>query len=128
MRFLAQENAPRQDIFPGNVATIRLPGNCNSHKYKEDDIPDDIQEEQLKLYQDNFEAVKSAVALNEKLLLKLDALAIELSSATHASAQRTPGQWKAPARWTSGCGPRQPYKSARRPGPDRYLPDFPHGS
>lgn len=48
--------------------------------YKEDDIPDDIQEEQLKLYQENFEAVKSAVALNEKLLLKLDALAIELSS------------------------------------------------
>ncbi len=48
--------------------------------YKEDDIPDDIQEEQLKLYKDNFDAVKSVIALNEKLLLKLDALAIELSS------------------------------------------------
>lgn len=48
--------------------------------YKEDDIPDDIQEEQLKLYQDNFESAKAVIALNEKILLKLDALAIELSS------------------------------------------------
>lgn len=48
--------------------------------YREDDIPDDIQEEQLRLYQKNFEDVKSTIALNEKLLLKLDALAMELSS------------------------------------------------
>ena len=44
--------------------------------YKEDDIPDDIQEEQLKLYRDNYESTKAALALNEKILLKLDALAV----------------------------------------------------
>lgn len=48
--------------------------------YREDDIPDDIQEEQLKLYQKNFDNVRSTIALNEKILLKLDALAIEVSS------------------------------------------------
>lgn len=50
--------------------------------YREDDIPDDIQEEQLRLYQKNFEDIKSTIALNEKLLLKLDALALELSSSS----------------------------------------------
>ena len=65
--------ANRMSIFDENEYT-RL------QHYKEDDIPDDIQEEQLKLYQDNYNAVKSVIALNEKILLKLDALAIELSS------------------------------------------------
>ncbi len=48
--------------------------------YREDNIPDDIQEEQLRLYQKNFDNVKSTIALNEKILLKLDALAMEISS------------------------------------------------
>ena len=48
--------------------------------YREDDIPDDIQEEQLRLYQKNLEAIRWTIALNEKILLKLDALAMELSS------------------------------------------------
>ena len=48
--------------------------------YREDDIPDDIQEEQLRLYQKNFDNVRSTIALNEKILLKLDALAMEISS------------------------------------------------
>lgn len=48
--------------------------------YKEDDIPDDIQEEQLKLYSDNLESARAVIALNEKILLKLDALTVELSS------------------------------------------------
>lgn len=48
--------------------------------YREDDIPDDIQEEQLKLYQKNFDNVRSTIALNEKILLKLDSLAMEVSS------------------------------------------------
>ena len=34
----------------------------------------------MQLYQDNYESVKSVIALNERILLKLDALAIELSS------------------------------------------------
>ena len=50
--------------------------------YREDDIPDDIQEEQLRLYQKNFDNVRSTIALNEKILLKLDALAMEISSLT----------------------------------------------
>lgn len=48
--------------------------------YREDDIPDDIQEEQLKLYQKNLDNVRSTISLNEKILLKLDALAMEISS------------------------------------------------
>ena len=50
--------------------------------YREDDIPDDIQEEQLRLYQKNFDNVRSTIALNEKILLKLDALAMEISAST----------------------------------------------
>ena len=48
--------------------------------YQEDDIPDEIQKEQLGLYQKNFEHIRAAIALNEKILLKLDALAMEISS------------------------------------------------
>ena len=50
--------------------------------YREDDIPDDIQEEQLRLYQKNFDNVRATIAHNEKLLLKLDALAMEISSSS----------------------------------------------
>lgn len=50
--------------------------------YREDDIPDDIQEEQLRLYQKNFDNIRSTIALNEKILLKLDALTMEISSLT----------------------------------------------
>ena len=57
--------------------------------YREDDIPDDIQEEQLRLYQKNLEAIRWTIALNEKILLKLDALAMELSS----SASRCDADW-----------------------------------
>ncbi|MFQ8600059.1 MAG: hypothetical protein ACLSAP_05370 [Oscillospiraceae bacterium] len=47
---------------------------------REDPIPDEIQKERMQLYQKNFDAAKEILALNEKILLKLDALAIELSS------------------------------------------------
>lgn len=57
--------------------------------YKEDDIPDDIQEEQLKLYHENFESTKAILALNEKILLKLDALTIELSSFETSANEET---------------------------------------
>lgn len=57
--------------------------------YREDDIPDDIQEEQLRLYQKNLEAIRWTIALNEKILLKLDALAMEISS----SASRNDTDW-----------------------------------
>ena len=57
--------------------------------YREDDIPDDIQEEQLRLYQKNLGAIRWTIALNEKILLKLDALAMEISS----SASRNDTDW-----------------------------------
>ena len=57
--------------------------------YREYDIPDDIQEEQLRLYQKNLEAIRWTIALNEKILLKLDALAMEISS----SASRSDADW-----------------------------------
>lgn len=50
--------------------------------YREDNIPDDIQEEQILLYQKNFEEIKSMIALNEKILLKLNTLTMELSSSS----------------------------------------------
>lgn len=55
--------------------------------YREDDIPDDIQEEQLKLYQKNFDNVRSTIALNEKILLKLDELSMEISASASDNDQ-----------------------------------------
>lgn len=53
--------------------------------YREDDIPDDIQEEQLGLYQKNFQDIREMIALNEKILLKLNTLTIEVSSSSGGS-------------------------------------------
>ena len=47
--------------------------------YKEDLIPDDVQEQQLALYEKNMETIKNGIAANEKLLLKMDTLSLELS-------------------------------------------------
>lgn len=46
--------------------------------YKEDDIPDDIQEKQIELYSKNLELIKSAIQLNEQIILKLDTLSMEM--------------------------------------------------
>ena len=51
--------------------------------YREDNIPDDIQEEQLRLYEKNFEDIKNMIALNEKILLKLNTLTMEVSSSSN---------------------------------------------
>lgn len=48
--------------------------------YREDNIPDDIQEQQLSLYLKNFEDMRTMIALNEKILLKLNTLTLEISS------------------------------------------------
>lgn len=48
--------------------------------YKNDSIPDDIQEKQIALFENNMELIKSAIAANEKLILQLDTLSIELST------------------------------------------------
>lgn len=51
--------------------------------YKNDDIPDDIQEKQLKLFERNKELASNAINANENLILSLDTLAIELTSANY---------------------------------------------
>ena len=42
--------------------------------FKEDRIPDDIQEERLKLYRENLEKIESAITVNERILLQFDKL------------------------------------------------------
>lgn len=48
--------------------------------YKEDDIPDDIQEKQIDLYNRNFAHIKDSIAKNEHLILKTDTLVMEISA------------------------------------------------
>lgn len=48
--------------------------------YKNDDIPDDIQEKQIALYQKNMDLVKNAIRANENLILSIDTLSVELST------------------------------------------------
>lgn len=50
--------------------------------YKNDNIPDDIQEQQLALYEKNIAQVKGIIAANEKLILKMDTLTLEISDVT----------------------------------------------
>ncbi|MCD8084620.1 MAG: hypothetical protein LUE86_14220 [Clostridiales bacterium] len=47
--------------------------------YKEDDIPDDIQEQQIALYQENEKHIRNAISANEKLLLEIEKLSMELA-------------------------------------------------
>ncbi|MBR1634380.1 MAG: hypothetical protein IJ682_04860 [Lachnospiraceae bacterium] len=54
--------------------------------YKEDDIPDEIQEKQIALYEKNMENVREAVAANEKLILALDEMSMKLTSADQAGS------------------------------------------
>lgn len=48
--------------------------------YKQDAIPDDIQQQQLNLYKLNEDSIKNVVTANERLILQLDTLAVELGS------------------------------------------------
>lgn len=77
----AEESAIKNVIIMSNRISIFDEAEyARLRNYKADDIPDDIQEEQLRLYHENYESTKAILALNEKILLKLDALTIELSS------------------------------------------------
>ncbi len=49
--------------------------------YRYDDIPDDIQEQQLALYDKSLSFIRGSVAVNENLILKLDTLAFDMSDA-----------------------------------------------
>ena len=50
--------------------------------YRHDNIPDDIQQQQLALYRKNTDYIRQSVAANEALILKLDTLSLEISSGT----------------------------------------------
>jgi len=50
-----------------------------SGEYKLDDIPDHIQEETRKLYEENLEDMRSILEKNEKVLLEVDQLMLEMS-------------------------------------------------
>ena len=49
-------------------------------RYKNDSIPDDIQEQKKKLYADNLNAMEEILKKNEEILLKIDHLMIEISN------------------------------------------------
>ena len=47
--------------------------------YRNDDIPDSIQEKQIALYNENMKQLEEAVAANEELILALDSMSLELA-------------------------------------------------
>jgi hypothetical protein len=51
----------------------------SSGEYKLDDIPDRIQEEKRKLYEENLEDMRSVLEKNEKVLLEVDHLMAEMA-------------------------------------------------
>lgn len=53
--------------------------------YRDDNIPDDIQEKQLRLFEKNKALAMQSVAKNEELILNLDTLSMELTSANYES-------------------------------------------
>ena len=50
-----------------------------SQEYKLDDIPDHIQEEKRKLYDENLDDMRLILEKNEKVLLEVDQLTLEMS-------------------------------------------------
>ncbi|MBR1740578.1 MAG: hypothetical protein IJ733_01665, partial [Lachnospiraceae bacterium] len=57
--------------------------------YKEDDIPDDIQEKQIALYARNTEAIRDAIAANERLVLSLDSMSAGLLTQSDGQVDET---------------------------------------
>ncbi|MCR4612004.1 MAG: hypothetical protein K5644_08925 [Lachnospiraceae bacterium] len=53
--------------------------------YRNDNIPDDIQERQIALYKENQSRIEQAIAVNENLILKLDTLTMELTKTNNVS-------------------------------------------
>ena len=47
--------------------------------YKDDNIPDDIQEKQIEIYKQNISLINDAIAKNETMILRLDTLSVKLS-------------------------------------------------
>ena len=59
------------------------------NNYMSDAIPDDIQLQQLELYDQNMKLIKSAITVNENLILGLDTLSIELAKPGEIEEQNT---------------------------------------
>ena len=59
----------------------------SSGEYKLDDIPDDIQEEKRKLYEENLEDMRSILERNEKVLLEVDHLMMEMSQMDYSEQE-----------------------------------------
>lgn len=53
--------------------------------YRNDNIPDDIQEKQIALYKENQAKIEGAIAVNENLILKMDILSMELAKISNSS-------------------------------------------
>lgn len=55
--------------------------------YKQDNIPDDIQEKQIALFEKNKEMALKSIQKNEELILDLDTLSMELTGANYESSK-----------------------------------------
>ena len=49
-------------------------------EYLRDDVPDNIQQEKYEIYEKNYRSIRDMVNTNEKILIRLDALAVEIST------------------------------------------------
>ncbi len=50
--------------------------------FRNDSIPDEIQQKQLELYDRNTEFIKNSIAVNENLILTMDTLTLEISDSS----------------------------------------------
>ena len=57
--------------------------------YRKDGVPDEIQEKQLALYGSNVDRIKEIIAANEKLILRIDTLALEISDSNERDSEPT---------------------------------------
>lgn len=56
--------------------------------YKNDDIPDEIQQKQADLYKQNMQQVKDSIAANESLILALDTMSMELATTSQTDNKK----------------------------------------
>ncbi len=84
-KFISSVEVANNTAFDNIIATIHRMQFFNEEEfkqlqnYKNDNIPDDIQEKQIGLYEENMNLIKQAIAVNENLILSLNSLGIELA-------------------------------------------------
>lgn len=69
------------DSFLNRIQLYSHEDYASLKNYKDDDIPDEIQEKQIALMDKNYNFATEALAANENLILGLESLAIELADA-----------------------------------------------